>query len=114
MDGREARPDRTGARQVQQPAPGGGHQLVVRAREEATITGVLRVGSFDAREIVLDTTLGALTLTGHDLQIKQLDLAQGTFWVQGLIDSLRYTNGQRQRRGTPRASAGGAFGRLFR
>ena len=113
MDGREARPDRSGAPRGQQPASGGGHQLVLRAREEATITGVLHVASFDEREIVLDTTLGTLTLTGHDLQIKQLDLVQGTFWVQGLIDGLRYT-GQRRHRGGPRVSSGGAFGRLFR
>ena len=113
MDGREPRPDRAGLRA---PASAGGpeHQIVLRARQEATIGGVLHVASFDDHEIVLDTDLGTLTLLGHDLQIKQLDLAQGTFWVEGQIDSLAYTAPRKGDRGVGRQARGGMFGRLFR
>jgi len=116
MEARDPRSEpRTGLRP---PLTGGGpppagHQILLRARESATIGGVLHVTSFDDHEIVLETDLGALTVLGHDLQIKQLDLAQGTFWVEGLIDSLAYTPGRRgERRGAGDRS--GVFGRLFR
>lgn len=115
MDGRESRSDHAGPQRPPAPAGGVGHHVVLRAREEATIGGVLHVSSFDDHTIVLDTDLGTLTLTGHDLQIKQLDLAQGTFWVEGLIDSLAYAatrKGERGAKADPRG--GGVFGRLFR
>ncbi len=114
MDGRDVRPDRTGFQRPPEPAGGAGHHVVLRAREEATIGGVLHVSSFDDHEIVLDTELGTLTLVGHDLQIKQLDLSQGTFWVQGLIDSLVYAAGRKGERSDHRAARGGVLGRLFR
>jgi len=114
MDGRDARPDRAGFQRPPAPAGGTAHQVVLRAREEATIGGVLHVSSFDDHEIVLDTDLGTLTVIGHDLQIKQLDLAQGTFWVEGLIDSLAYAAGRKGERGGRRETRGGMFGRLFR
>ncbi len=94
-------------------APAGRHEVVLKAREQATISGVLHVASFDDHEIVLDTNLGALTVLGHELQIKQLDLAQGTFWVEGLIDSLAYAPDRKSARN---AAGGrrGMFGRMFR
>lgn len=73
------------------------------------VTGVLRVGSFDDRQIVLDTDMGNLTLSGEDLQIKQLDLEQGTFWVEGLLSSVQYAV---RRPGKDHAK--GLMGRLFR
>ncbi len=117
---RESRTDgRPGAGRA---APAGqtaaGHQLTLRAREEAEISGVLHVASFDDHEIVLDTDLGTLTLHGHDLQIKQLDLAQGTFSVEGLIDSLSYATtvarGAQAGRGPGHQAGGGLLARLFR
>lgn len=86
------------------------HQVVLRAREHATIAGVQHVASFDEHEIVLKTELGALKLLGQGLQIKQLNLEQGTFSVEGRIDSLSYD--MPQRRG-PRPRGAG-LGRLFR
>lgn len=85
MDGPEIRAGR--------PSSGGGrsHEIHVRNRESAEVTGVLHVASFDDRTIVLDTDLGTLTMTGQDLQIKQLDLNDGRFSVDGLITSLEWT-----------------------
>ena len=90
------------------------HEVVVKAREQATISGVLHVSSFDDHEIILDTSLGALTVLGHELQIKQLDLAQGTFWVEGLIDSLAYAPDRKAGRNPTAGRRPGMFGRLFR
>jgi sporulation protein YabP len=86
-----------------------GHRLTIENREQATVTGVVHVASFDDRQIVLDTEMGALTLLGQDLRIKQLDVDAGTFWVEGLLTSAQYAAG-RQGRG----ASEGLLSRLFR
>ncbi len=115
MDGHDPRIESRGG----SPRPAAGtaparHEVVLKAREQATISGVLHVSSFDDHEIVLDTSLGALTVLGHELQIKQLDLAQGTFWVEGLIDSLAYAPDRKSGRSQGTGHRPGMFGRLFR
>lgn len=115
MEGRDPRMEP----RVGSPRPASGtaparHEVVLKAREQATISGVLHVASFDEHEIVLDTNLGALTILGHELQIKQLDLALGTFWVEGLIDSLGYASDRKSGRNSGAGHRAGMFGRLFR
>jgi sporulation protein YabP len=118
MDTREVRQDSRGTVSRTPPraadAPGDGHNVVLRGRQSATISGVRHVASFDEREIVLETELGALTVHGRDLQIKQLDLAAGTFWVEGVVDQLAYAASRGEGRGRGRQERGGMFGRLFR
>lgn len=71
------------------------HEISIVNREFVTIKGVIHVDSFDAEEIVLDTDLGLLTIKGEDLHIKQLNLEQGNFCVEGLITALQYSAGGR-------------------
>ncbi|HVB10091.1 MAG TPA: YabP/YqfC family sporulation protein [Bacillota bacterium] len=101
---------------TQQPGsakPAGGHRLVLDSREQCTVSGVLRVASFDDKTIVLETDYGALTLEGTELQIQQLDLDAGTFAVQGVVTSATYSTGGLQGRGGARSRRRG-MGRLFR
>jgi sporulation protein YabP len=103
-------------RVTQQPGPSrpaGGHRLVLESREQCTVTGILRVASFDDKTIVLETDFGALTLQGSDLQIQQLDLDAGTFAVQGVLSSAVYAAGGAGGRGGARARRRG-LGGLFR
>jgi sporulation protein YabP len=93
--------------------PASGHRLVVESREHCTVTGVLRVASFDDNTIVLETDYGALTLQGNDLQIQQLDLDAGTFAVQGVLTSATYAAGGAGGRGRGRGRRRGVGG-LFR
>ena len=86
-----------------------GHSLRVENRERAHVTGVLHVISFDDHEIILETDLGTLSLAGEDLQIKQLDLDQGSFMVEGLITGVQYAA-----RRSGKDQAKGLIGRLFR
>jgi len=74
-----------------------GHEVRIINRESTTITGVLNVDSFDDNVIVLDTDLGTLTLRGQDLQIKQLNLDEGSFSVEGIVDALEYSTGASRR-----------------
>lgn len=77
-----------------EPGLGGSHLVTITNREEVLITGVLHVDSFDDRKIILDTDLGTLTVNGEDLNIKQLNLEDGNFAVEGLITSLQYAPGR--------------------
>lgn len=104
MDGHSTRPERTGTDAAR------AHQVQVTNRETAEVSGVLHVASFDDRTIVLDTDLGTLTMSGQDLQIKQLDLDQGRFSVEGLLTSLEWSvaRGKQAERGK------GLFSRMLK
>lgn len=70
------------------------HELHITNRENVLIKGVLHVNSFDDQEVVLDTDCGTLTIRGEDLHIKQLDLQDGSFSVEGIVHSLQYSSGR--------------------
>ncbi len=98
---------------TQQPGsgrPAGAHRLVLESREQCSVSGVLRVASFDDKTIVLETDCGALTLQGSELQIQQLDLDAGTFAVQGVISSATYSTGGAGGRGAGRGRRRGGLG----
>ncbi|NPV71083.1 MAG: sporulation protein YabP [Firmicutes bacterium] len=87
------------------------HEIHVVNREKITIRGVLRVESFDDQEIVMDTDYGALTVRGEELTIKQLDVDDGSFSVDGLVHGFQYSPdvGSRSKR-----KGKGILERLFR
>ncbi len=65
-------------------------KLTLVDRKRLDLEGVRHVGSFDEREIVLDTNLGVLFLKGEGLNITKLDLNEGTLCVHGFINSMEY------------------------
>ena len=66
------------------------HLVSIVNREKLEVRGVSRVESFDEEEIVLETDLGMLTIRGQDLHIQNVDVEQGQFVVEGLINALQY------------------------
>lgn len=68
----------------------GEQKLTLIDRKHLDLEGVRHVGNFDEREIVLDTTMGALFLKGEGLNITKLNLDEGTLSVQGFISSMEY------------------------
>ena len=52
----------------------GQHKLILQNRKSGSFTGVTDVVNFDANEIILDTELGRLTITGKELHVNRLDL----------------------------------------
>lgn len=70
------------------------HEVTLLNRQSMTVTGVEKVESFDNSIIILDTSQGVLTVKGNDLHIKQLDLANGSFSVDGFLVSLSYSAGK--------------------
>lgn len=87
------------------------HEVVLSNREQVVIKGVIQVESFDESEIVLDTSMGTLILKGEDLRIKQLNVEDGSFSVEGTFNSLYYGTGGGKR---VRSKSKGLLERIFR
>jgi len=83
------------------------HRLTMNNREILSLTGVLKVQSFDPKEILIETVQGMLTIKGDKLGIKHLDLKEGLVEVEGFVEGLIYP---RQAGG----SRGNLWGRIFR
>lgn len=81
------------------------HQLILQDRQQAELTGVSDVDSFDETAVIAYTSLGELIIRGSGLHIKRLDLECGLLSVEGSIRLLEYTDNRK---------SGGFFGRLFR
>ena len=69
-----------------------GHGFSSENRENARITGVSEVLSFDDHSVICQTELGALVVKGVNLRVSSLNTDTGELNVDGLIDSLTYEN----------------------
>ena len=70
----------------------GPHKFLIQGRKSAELTGVKEVVSFDAKEVVLNTTMGALVIRGNDLFVKRLTVEKGEVDLEGQIDSFVYAD----------------------
>ena len=70
----------------------GPHKLLLQGRKLTELTGVKEVVSFDAKEVVLNTTMGALIIRGNDLFVKRLTVEKGEVDLEGQIDSFVYAD----------------------
>ena len=86
-------------------SPASPQRIELSGRESLTVSGVEDVDRFDEPEIVMNTSLGVLVVTGDSLHIGKLSLDGGELHVDGRIDSLLYED-------TDHAS-GGLLSRLF-
>jgi len=81
-----------------------GHSLTLDDRARAVMTGVEDVECFNEELAVVTTALGAVTVTGANLRVSKLDLAEGRISIEGRIDSLEYGAAKR----------GGFFSRMLK
>ncbi|WP_378955337.1 YabP/YqfC family sporulation protein [Pelosinus sp. sgz500959] len=75
---------------IDDKTPAWRHQVTLFDREEMTIDGVLSLGSYDEKEIVMETEQGMLIVKGEGLNIKQLNLDKSNVIVDGLVKSISY------------------------
>ena len=66
------------------------HKLTLQERKILTMTGVAEVISFEESLVVLNTSLGVLTVQGQELKLKTLSLEGGQVAVDGQISALTY------------------------
>jgi len=74
------------------------HKLQISERKQGLITGVKDVISFDPDLVLLDTSMGILTIKGKDLHVKRLTLERGEVDVEGEFDSFTYTQSKSEKR----------------
>ncbi len=79
------------------------HALRIEGRERLSVSGVEDVAGFDENTVVLTTSLGELTVRGHELRIEKIDLEGGLLELRGKIGELSYDEPAR----------GGLWSRLF-
>lgn len=77
----------------------GGHKVALTDRKQLHLEGVRHVESFDEKEIILETTMGLLTLKGEGLHITHLDLGRGVLSAEGFFVSLAFQEGKSRGRG---------------
>lgn len=83
------------------------HQIILKNREQALISGAPAVDSFDERRVVLITSLGVLVIKGEGLHIRSLSVESGDVSITGKIEALEYVENE--------PSGGGSFwGKLFK
>lgn len=87
----------------------GRHKLTIDQRENAVITGVLDVISFDEQQVVCETDMGVLVLQGDDLHVAALDLDKGTLNIFGRINTMNYEENVQTGR-----KKGSMFGKIFK
>lgn len=83
-------------------------ELRMISRRTLDISGVGNVESFDNEEFLLETSCGFMTVRGHHLHMKNLNLEQGLVSIEGTIDSIVYLDGG------PGGKSKGLFGKLFK
>jgi len=66
-------------------------EIVLKNRNNLEITGVKKLYSLDENLFVIETNLGKMKITGTDLEMQQLDIAEGILLINGTIDSIEYT-----------------------
>jgi sporulation protein YabP len=66
------------------------HFLKLTNRKQMELCGVTNVITFDEQEIVLDTAMGALFISGEDLHINLLKLDEGKVAMEGTVNSVVY------------------------
>lgn len=66
------------------------HVVSIDNREKMTITEIAEIDSFDEEEIRVNLKEGNMVIKGMGLNIKSLDLDEGTALITGKMDSVIY------------------------
>jgi sporulation protein YabP len=70
------------------------HSVNLLDRSQANLTGVSKVVTFDEKEIILESSMGFLVVSGNDLHITMLNLDEGKVELQGTVTSIEYNKAQ--------------------
>ena len=73
------------------PAAKKAHSLQLSEHRLLTVTGVKAVPTFTDKLITVELEGETLSVTGHDLVVKGLDLETGRFSAAGWVTSMRYS-----------------------
>ncbi len=77
----------------------------IENRERISITGILRVDTFDESEVTARLDSSGISVYGQGLHISRLDLDNGILIIDGFISGVEYSDPD---------SKGSIFARLFK
>ena len=80
--------------------------VIIENRKKLYISGVKQVISFDEETVLLDSTLGRMTVKGEGVKIENFNTDTGDLSASGTIHAVVYMAG--------RESGGGFISRLFK
>ncbi len=84
---------------ISDKTPAWRHQILLCDREEMSFDGVISLGSYDEKEIVMETEQGMMIVKGEGLNIKQLNLDKSNIIVDGLIKTITYDDAVHTKKG---------------
>lgn len=84
------------------------HEIILRARNRMSISGVRDVVSFDETQVELVTLCGGLAVEGRELHVSKLELESGIVELDGKVDGMYYADEK-----TAEGKKQGFFERLF-
>ena len=70
--------------------------IKVTDRKKISLTGVKKVVNFNSEEFLIETTLGAISLKGSELEVVKLDTVDQVLSIKGKFDSLTYNDGNKK------------------
>ena len=68
--------------------------LILENRKRLALTGVVEVISFNETVIMLNTSLGSMTIKGEGLRMNKLDVQNGEVMIVGTINSCVYSGAE--------------------
>lgn len=68
--------------------------MTLENRRKLFLTGVMEVISFNEEKILLNTSLGMLTIKGSGLKMNKLDVQNGEVMIIGMVYSFTYTGSE--------------------
>lgn len=78
----------------------GSQKIQMENRQQCYVTGVTDTISFDEKEVWIVTSKGTVHIKGNELHVKRLSLEKGELLLDGVVDSLAYTDdGARKEKG---------------
>lgn len=72
--------------------------IIIESRERTNLTGVVDIHSFDDELVLVETTLGIITIKGINLKINKLNLESNELLIEGKINGLTYSENVEQKK----------------
>ena len=66
------------------------HSVTLQNRKNMQLAGIKNVITFDEDEVVLESEMGYLAISGEDLHVTMLNLEEGKVALAGNIRSMEY------------------------
>ena len=72
------------------------HGVIIENREKMSVSGVQDVVSFDDQTVVLNTSMGELTVKGEGLKVNSFTVETGDLTLEGKLFALAYTSSKKK------------------